>query len=69
MTTTQTDDVLAAIARHAATSRRATDQLRDACVTAVRRGVPIAHVATAAGVARPTVYRWLRWADHEDKRA
>lgn len=38
----------------------AEDDVKHLSVAAVEAGVPIAHVAGAAGVARTTIYRWIR---------
>ena len=39
---------------------RGEQQLRDMVVQAIADGLPIAHIAKAAGVTRRTVYAWAR---------
>lgn len=48
----------------AATAARLTDERLRATVRAARAGgVPVSHLARAAGVTRQTIYRWLgEWA-------
>lgn len=54
-----TDHALARTERLAELRAEAEARLRAAVVEAVAEGCPVAPLARAAGVTRPTVYRWV----------
>ena len=43
---------------------RADADVRALAVSLAAAHVPISHIAEAAGVARPTIYAWIREAEH-----
>lgn len=51
---------LQAVAESAGDAERATRRLRWAVRDAHKAGEPIAHIAVAAGVTRPTIYEWIK---------
>ena len=60
MTTTPT---LALLRRMVARRDQADAYVRTVAVTLAAADVPISHIAEAAGVARPTIYAWIREAE------
>jgi len=50
---------LDAVAEAAARLAAADNHLRHAALDALAHGVPVAHIARAAGVNRTTIYRWM----------
>ena len=61
MTTAPTLNLLR---RTVARRDRADADVRALAVSLAAAHVPISHIAEAAGVARPTIYAWIREAEH-----
>ena len=61
MTTAPTLNLLR---RTVARRDRADADVRALAVSLAAAHVPIRHIAEAAGVARPTIYAWIREAEH-----